>query len=119
MPESSIYRIHGPSAWPEKPGRFSFSSLAAIESCPLQWQLVHARYENLARFPARPHPAAVQGDIVHRTLDLLFKSLALARLPDFGTTEFRREVARVDVAKTVAALPLDRLGTRGRRSTAR
>ena len=104
MQETSIYGLQGPSAWPEPPGRFSFSSLATIDICPLQWQLVHGRYGNLQRFPARPHPAAVEGDIVHKTLDILFKSLALAGLPAFGTGEFRKEVAGVDVRATVDRL---------------
>lgn len=104
MPESSIYTCHGPSAWPEAPTRFSFSSLAAIEVCPLQWQLLNARYPGLARFPARPHPAAVEGDIVHQILDLLFKSLALVGLPEIGTTEFRKEVARLSIRVAVEEL---------------
>ena len=104
MRQASIYWLHGPSAWPERPARFSFSSLATIENCPLQWQLAHAEYQELARFPARPHPAAVEGDIVHRTLDRLFRSLALAGLPEIGTAEFREEVGRVDVRRTVENL---------------
>jgi len=104
MQPASIYRLHGPSAWPEAPTTFSFSSLSTMEACPLQWQLVRARYEALERFPARPHPAAVEGDIVHRTLDRVFKSLAIAGLPGIGTAEFREEVARVDVKRTVEEL---------------
>ena len=119
MATSSIYRLQGPSEWPMKPDSFSFSSLAAIQVCPLQWQLVHARYQGLAQFPARPNPSAVEGNIVHRTLELLFKSLAIAGLPAVGTIEFRREVARVDVKGTVRRLIADhgsKIATHPRRS---
>jgi hypothetical protein len=104
MQETSIYGLQGPSAWPEPPRQFSFSSLATIDTCPLQWQLIHGRYGNLQRFPVRPHPAAVEGNIVHQALDLLFKSLALAGRPEVGSGAFREEVAAVDVRATVARL---------------
>ncbi len=104
MCPTSIYRLKGPTSWPDPPVRFSFSSLTAIDVCPLQWQLKHARYDEMERFPARPHPAAVEGDIVHRALDSLFKALSLAGLPEIGTATFREEVARVDVKRVVERL---------------
>ena len=104
MPESGIYRIQGPSKWPESPTQFSFSSLTTIEACPRQWQLVHAQYGSLVRFPARPNPAAVEGRIVHEALELLFKTLAIAGLPDLGTPAFKAEIARVDVGDQVRRL---------------
>jgi RecB family exonuclease len=77
--------------------RVSFSSLTALERCPLQWQLLRSAWPGFERFPARRHPAAVEGDIVHDTLDRVFKGLALRGLPRLGTPEFRAVLRALDV----------------------
>jgi hypothetical protein len=84
------------------PTTFSFSSLDVIEACPLQWQLIHSAYGDMPHFPARPHPAAVEGEIVHLVLDLLFKGLALAGLPAIDSPAFRAQIANINVQRVVA-----------------
>lgn len=101
MAERSIYRFVAPTRWAVSPATFSFSSLVAIETCPLQWQLAHSAYGDIQQFPAQPHPAAVEGEIVHEMLDLLFKSLALAGLPAVGSPEFRAQIAKINVQRAV------------------
>jgi hypothetical protein len=101
MTEHRIYRFVEPTHWAAPPPIFSFSSLDTIEACPLQWQLIHSAYGELPQFPARPHPAAVEGEIVHQVLDLLFKELALAGLPPIGSSEFRVEVGRINPQRAV------------------
>jgi RecB family exonuclease len=99
-----LYQLLGPTAWAIPPSSYSYSSLTAIESCPRQWQLAHSRYGDLARFPTRPHPAAVEGEVVHAVLDRLFKALAVRRLPALGTPSFREGLADVDVQGSVRHL---------------
>jgi CRISPR/Cas system-associated exonuclease Cas4 (RecB family) len=102
MTEHSIYRFLEPTRWATPPTTFSFSSLVAIEGCPLQWQLIHSAYGDVPQFPIRPHPAAVEGEIVHAVLDLLFKRLALAGLPPIGSPEFGIQIARINLHRAVA-----------------
>jgi hypothetical protein len=78
---SSLYHLAGPTEWAAPPELFSFSSLKAVERCPLQWQLARSRYGDLDGFPARPSPAAAEGEIVHAALERLFRALALEGCP--------------------------------------
>src|SRR5262249_50089628 len=101
MTDNTIYRIVEPSHWGTPPTTFSFSSLDVIEACPLQWQLIHSAYGDMPHFAARPHPAAVEGEIVHLVLDLLFKGLALAGLPAIDSPAFRAQIADINVQRVV------------------
>jgi RecB family exonuclease len=101
---TSLYRMTGPTSWAGPPALYSFSSLAAIERCPLQWQLIHSRYGELNRFPTRPHPAAVEGEIVHSLLDRVFRTLAVRGMPPFGAPEFREGIAEVDIHNSIHRL---------------
>jgi len=102
-----LYQLLGPTAWPIPPISYSYSSLTAIERCPRQWQLAHSRYGDLARFPTRPHPAAVEGEIVHAVLDRLFKALAVRGMPTLATPSFREGLAEVDVQRSVRHLVVE------------
>jgi hypothetical protein len=99
-----LYSLTGPTRWAGPPEAFSFSSLKAMERCPLQWQLAHSGYGELDGFPARPQSAAVEGEIVHAVLERLFRGLALAGFPAPGSEGFRAEVARVDPPGSVRRL---------------
>ena len=102
-----LYQMLGPTAWAIPPSSYSYSSLTAIERCPRQWQLAHSRYGDLARFPTRPHPAAVEGEIVHAVLDRLFKALAVRGMPALGTLSFREGLAEVDIQRSVRHLVVE------------
>lgn len=105
MKGNDFYRITGPIEWAVAPKYFSYSSLTAIERCPLQWQLANSSYSSeLGSFPARPTPAAVEGHVVHSILDKLFRALSLIGLPEFGTPVFRECVGSIDIKKTVGIL---------------
>lgn len=97
MSSDRLYRLAGPSAVAIPPAVYSYSALTAVERCPRQWQLVHSRYGDRDGFPARPPVAAAEGEIVHRALDRVFRTLALRGLPAPGTGEFRAAVAEADV----------------------
>lgn len=67
--------------WPATPERWSYSSLKDIEACPRRWMLSRAHYPEISEvsgYPAPPHPAAVFGDVVHLSLELLIKALVRA-----------------------------------------
>lgn len=96
-----LYRMAGPTEWATAPDVFSYSALVGIETCPRRWQLEHSRYGSLESFPARPVPAAVEGQIVHGVLEQLFKALALRGLPPLASTEFRSCMEQFDMAGTV------------------
>ncbi len=96
-----LYQLLGPTTWAIQPNSYSYSSLTAIERCPRQWQLTHSRYGDLARFPTRPHPAAVEGEVVHAVLDRLFKALAVRGMPTLGTPSFREGLDDTDILGSV------------------
>ena len=104
MAENDFYTITEPVEWAKAPSVFSYSSLQSIKRCPLQWQLLHSRYgKDLHRFPARPSPAATEGDIVHSVLEKLFRTLSLKGLPALGSPEFRDCVAQLNIKQEVAS----------------
>ena len=94
--DTSLYRVQGPSAWAEPLCSYSYSSLTSVERCPRQWQLLRSRYDRLDRFPARPNPAAVEGDIVHELLNRLFRTLAVRGMPPQGAAAFKEGVGAVE-----------------------
>lgn len=101
----AFYKIQGPVEWAGPPKYFNYSSLTAIEACPLKWQLTNSKYsEDFDSFPTRPSPAAIEGQIVHSIIDKLFKALSLEGLPKFGTTKFRECVGNVDIKNSVSLL---------------
>lgn len=104
MSPADFYRMSGPTEWARPPEQFSYSALGDIEQCPRRWQLEHSRYGDLNSLPKRLSPSAIEGKVVHRVLELLFRRLALHGLPPFGSDEFRAGLAECDVAGTVRRL---------------
>ena len=94
----NIYRLRGPTTWAGPPDVFSHSALADIGECPRRWQLTHSQFGTLQRFPARPRPSSVEGQIIHALLERLFRALAIAGCPQIGSDEFRACVESVDLA---------------------
>lgn len=85
---------------PDAPEVWSFTSLSQVRTCPLQWQLRHLR--NGARGSTR-NPRALEGQIVHETLDSLFKILVRAGLPTVGSPEFAEAILSFAPHQVVAA----------------
>lgn len=92
MKAPSFYELREPTEWASPPTRYSFSSLQAVRTCPRRWQLVHSRWGEHSTFPERPHPAAIEGQIVHHALDLLAGQLGKRGRPPIGSSEFRAAV---------------------------
>lgn len=90
---NSPYELVVPSKWANPPKQFSFSSLQAIAACPRRWQLLHSEWGTFHRFPARVHPSAVEGQIVHTALDLLSRAVGRVGRPPLGSPEFQAAAA--------------------------
>ena len=65
----SIFEISGPTAGPKAPKKWSFSSLSEWRVCPRRWWLRRAQYGSIGRYPTPVHPRAVEGELVHATLE--------------------------------------------------
>jgi hypothetical protein len=91
---SDFYELQEPTSWVEPPATYSFSTLQALSACPRRWQLVHSAWGAYARFPERPQPAAIEGQIVHEALDLLARELGRNGRPPIGSPGFREALDR-------------------------
>ena len=94
MSTAALYDLREPTCWASPPATFSFSSLQALRTCPRRWQLLHSTWGPHSRFPERPHPAAIEGQIVHEALDILARELGLCGRPQIASDGFREAVAR-------------------------
>jgi hypothetical protein len=92
----SFYEIQAPTAWADPPSTWSSTSLDDVEACPRRWQLLRSRWCDFERFPVRPHPSAIEGQIVHEALDRLTRACGQRGNPAFGTSEFSAALADAD-----------------------
>lgn len=103
---SDLYELRAPSAWASPPDVWSSSSLDEVGACPRRWQLLRSRWGKHERFPVRPHPAAIEGIIVHDALDRLTRACGKRGNPAFGTAAFTEAAGEADFfggfAKAVA-----------------
>jgi hypothetical protein len=101
---------------PDPPDRWSYSSLKAVETCPRRYVLSRGEYPGLwdrSGYPEVPSAAALFGDVVHDSLEVIVRALAnhgctsasgpeaIAVLKDLGGYS--------EVAKTMLAKRLTRL----------
>lgn len=93
---STLYELQTPTGWAAPPELWSSSSLDEVGACPRRWQLLRSRWGDYERFPMRPHPAAIEGQIVHDGLDRLARSCGQRGNPTFGTTAFMEAAAEAD-----------------------
>lgn len=84
----NFYELQGPTAWADPPSTWSSTSIDDVEACPRRWQLLRSRWGDFERFPLRPHPAAIEGQIVHEALDRLTRACGQRGNPAFGSAEF-------------------------------
>lgn len=92
----SFYELQGPTAWADPPSTWSTTSLDDVEACPRRWQLLRSRWGDFERFPVRPHPAAIEGQIVHEALDRLTRACGQRGNPAFGSAEFSAALTDAD-----------------------
>lgn len=67
-----------------------------VEACPLRWQLLRSSWGECDRFPLRPSPAAIEGQIVHDALDRLTRACGQRGNPPFGSPEFTAALTEAD-----------------------
>jgi CRISPR/Cas system-associated exonuclease Cas4 (RecB family) len=96
MTPNSPYDLREPSKWAQPPKQFSFSSLQTLAACPRRWQLLHSEWGVHPRFPDRAYPSAVEGQIVHEALDLLYRALGRAGRPPLGSADFNIAASSCD-----------------------
>lgn len=92
----SFYALQVPTEWADPPSTWSSTSIDEVEACPRRWQLLRSRWGEYERFPARPNPAAVEGQIVHDALDRLTRACGQRGNPAFGSPEFAAAAAEAD-----------------------
>ena len=75
---TDFWRVLSPTAWPEAPLWMSFSTLIELEICPRRWALTAAKYSNLwnnRAYPSVPQPSALEGTVVHLSLQKITGAL--------------------------------------------
>jgi hypothetical protein len=92
----SFYELQAPTAWAAPPSMWSSTSIDDVEACPRRWQLLRSRWGDFERFPVRPHPAAIEGQIVHEALDRLTRACGQRGNPSFGSPEFTAALTDAD-----------------------
>nr|WP_128798073.1 PD-(D/E)XK nuclease family protein [Corallococcus coralloides] len=92
----SFYELQAPTVWADPPSMWSSTSIDDVEACPRRWQLMRSRWGDLDRFPVRPHPAAIEGQIVHEALDRLTRACGQRGNPPFGSPEFAAALTDAD-----------------------
>lgn len=92
----SFYELQAPTAWAEPPSSWSSTTLDDVEACPRRWQFLRSRWGELDRFPVRPHPAAIEGQIVHEALDQLTRACGQRGNPALGSTAFAAALTDAD-----------------------
>lgn len=92
----NFYELQRPTAWADPPTTWSSTTIDDVETCPRRWQLLRSRWGEHERFPVRPHPAAVEGQIVHEALDRLTRACGQRGNPALGSAEFAAALADAD-----------------------
>jgi len=92
----SFYELQSPTDWAGPPPKWSSSVVDDIEACPRRWQLLRSRWGDYERFPVRPSPAAIEGQIIHDAIDRLTRSCGQRGNPAFGSEEFSAALADSD-----------------------
>ena len=73
-----MWRVQWPNDWPSAPSPMSYSTMRAIETCPLQRSLAHASYPEIwdrKGYPNRAYIGTVVGQVVHQALERITKAL--------------------------------------------
>lgn len=92
----SFYAMQAPTEWVDPPTTWSSTTIDDVDACPRRWQLLRSRWGDYERFPVRPSPAAIEGQIVHDALDRLTGACGKRGNPPFGHAEFSAALADAD-----------------------
>jgi hypothetical protein len=92
----NFYELQEPTEWADPPSTWSSTTIDDVEACPRRWQLLRSRWGGHNRFPVRPSPAAIEGQIVHDALDRLTRACGQRGNPAFGSAEFALALTDAD-----------------------
>lgn len=84
---TNFWRVLRPAAWPAAPKWMSFSTLLELEACPRRWALSTADYPEVWKhrgYPRQPHPAALEGTVVHLSLRRIISALVVRGCPSLA-----------------------------------
>lgn len=76
--KTSVWHVSRPCAWPEPPLWMSVSTLWDMEACPRRWALSTGEYPHVWKhrgYPRAPQPAALEGTVVHLSLQRITSAL--------------------------------------------
>lgn len=126
-PEQIPLDVVGVSAEvPSTPAWWSFSALKEVEVCARRFSLSRANYTHpwvRSGFPQQPNLAAIKGDIVHGTLEVIVRALSSAGCPSWQSSEaidvMRELGGYTQVTTRVMERHLGRLESNPRVSSAR
>jgi hypothetical protein len=83
----TFWRVLRPSAWPQAPSWMSYSMLSDLEACPRRWALCAAEYPEVwgrRGYPRPPQAAALEGTVVHLSLQKLTGALLESGCPSLS-----------------------------------
>lgn len=95
---NAFWAVRVPSQWPSPPAEMSVSTYLDIEECPRRWALSHGSYPEIWEgkgYPSKPHPAALQGLVLHYALEQVVKAFVRLAVPfpeDESATHALREM---------------------------
>ena len=82
-----VWVVATPRSWPDGPETMSYSTLVELEECPRRWALRSAEYPDIwdgRGYPAAATSAALEGSVVHRTLETLTRAFARDQVPSLA-----------------------------------
>jgi len=85
--DRTFWRVLRPSKWPLTPSWMSYSTLASLEACPRRWALSSAEYPEAwgtHGYPRPPQPGALEGTVVHLSLQKLTRALVERGCPSLS-----------------------------------
>ncbi len=88
---NAIWYARPPEKWAAEPAWMSVSTLLAIEACPRRWSLSSAHYPHIwehGGYPPKPLSAALVGQLLHGSLEIITKALNHAGCPSIRDQMF-------------------------------
>ena len=83
----TFWTVLTPDTWLESPRSMSFSTLRELEACPRRWALRRATYVGVLdrrAYPSPPNMAAIEGTVVHLSLQTIASALAESGCPSLS-----------------------------------
>lgn len=109
---NAIWYARSPEKWVAEPSWMSVSTLLAIEACPRRWSLGSAHYAHIwehSGYPLKPLSAALVGQLLHGSLEIITKALNHAGCPSIRDQLFVSVLQELGGYSKIIEAQLDRL----------